>query len=381
MDTYDTAQRVLLAAAALLACLNAASYFAALRPRRGTTEWLARFAPVQPVALPRPAFSPADLCVGALALLCAACLRLVFLFFDARLHLSSEPWEALVRILPTAAEQALLAPALYALLRGLFSRRLPAFFAAVLGVAASFDAVFPFGASGALACLAVSLLLLLLWMTSAARLRWLYLLGCGVLYGLAALLCFRAVYLLPLYAAAYVLTLVRRSRQEEEDFRPALSVLAVAAFGLVGGLLLWAAHLKLRGLWDGGYFEIFRSFRMYRLLGGQIRAAVSGLFGAPRLCLSHRDGFLLLFGAAALVPLVHGAFWRKEALCRALLLLTVLLFAAWLFGGAYLLPLALLAALCRVWSVACARGRTAFAVLGALALFACHAAALITDLL
>lgn len=354
---------------AVLMCLSVPAYFHALRPRLGTTEWIRRLDPPQFAPLQIQRLHWADALWTLLATLSAAVLRFLYYFFYLKLHHRSNAPELLsvsmryilVRVLPCAV----LALAVYLLVRTMFGKPLPALLCAVL---AGFTQN---TASASTALLAVSLLCLYVWMSAPYDaplfLRALWLVGAGVTYALATLLCLSAVWLLPFYLSAYVLTQVLRWRGGNPARRGKkllLSLLLTPLALIFGTIALWLLYCTVAKRMAGSPIDLLRSFRFYRALlptiGEKLTKLVSG--NAAVLRTLKDNAFVYLAGLASLPPLVHGAFRLRDGRCLFLLCLLPCCLCAWLLGGTSLLSLPLLLSLSRLWSVCTERNHASYAV-------------------
>ena len=302
-------------------------YFSAMRPRRGTTEWMSR--------LDRPRFSalrcsrlrPMDALWGLLAALAgagAAMLTASGFAGDVSLLLR---WQTL---LPAG-----ISAAFYLSLRLLCADALTAALSAALLPAMLPDPPLP------AAIVVLSLLLLLLWLERDPE-KDLFPAGMllpvfTLLFGAAVLLEKRLFWLAPVYVGAYLFAQLQRWHFSERYrgkrllLSLVLTVLTVAACALA----LYAGRFLPAGFTGGKDF--FRGF--FRRTEDSLAALCAGI-GPVRL--QWRDCLLLLYAAAAVFPVLHGAIRRRELRCLAMLLLPLPFFALWLFGGINLLPLALL---------------------------------------
>ncbi len=359
----------LLILCAVLMCLSVPAYFHAMRPRIGTTEWIRRLDPPKFTPLSVRKLHWADALWTLLATLSAAAARFLYYFFYLKLHHRSNAPELLavsmryilVRVLPCA----ILALAVYLLVRTMFGKPLPALLCAIL---AGFTQN---TASASTALLAVSLLCLYVWMSAPydAPLFFhaLWLVGAGVSYALAALFCLSAVWLLPFYLGAYVLTQVLRWRGGNPETRgkKLLRSLLLTLLALIfGTVALWLLYCIVAKRMEGSPIALLRSFRFYQKLlptiGEKLAKLVSG--NAAILHTLKDNAFLYLAGLASLLPLAHGAFRLRDGRCWLLLCLLPCCLCAWLLGGTSLLSLPLLLSLGRLWSVCAERGHRSFAV-------------------
>lgn len=343
-----------------LAIVLPAAYFRALRPRRGTTEWMRRLDPpkFQPIAA-RP-LHRYDLFWGALGTLSAGALWLLVLFFRTGWFLTEAPWRFLWLAegyyLPRLPAAAALGAGVYLLLRSWCSRSSVAFWGALLSPLLFFD--HPAGAAG----LSLALWCFRQWMTADPEACWfrraVYLLPAVLCYGLSLVLCWPCVFLAPLFVAGYIRTLIYRWLRDGGRVGNLLLTLGLTLLlGLCAVLGVWILYGFVSGtnrdwsaLGDPGYYG-----QMLPTFLEQFR----GLFQRPDLreTLSHGELLPLLLGLGALLPLCHGLFKGRDESCLHSLLLLLALLAIWLVCGEFLLPLGLLLAWGWTWETCSARGR------------------------
>ena len=326
-----------------------ARYFAVLRPRAGTTEWIGRLTPPpwQPVA-GRPLHgvdAPAALLLG----LAVTGLRLLghWLRFGA---LPVTP-EALLPVLFAG----LVAACAHLLLRRLLGGMLPALSGALF---------FGLLQDGSLAVTA-ALLGYVLWRTAKRHGGgWIVL---SVICFAAGLLKERALLLLlPLYLVGYVCTRLSRRTGLGRSLALALPLTLLGALG--------AAVL---GWWMAGRgtpLEALRSFRFYEALWPalckNLRAAVTlpGQAAPAELALG-------ALAVLTLPELLHGLLRGRDLRCAMLLLLLVSAAALRVLSGVFLLPLPLALALAWIWQRLWDRGARITAAASA-AMLCSYAAAL-----
>ncbi|MGM9552677.1 MAG: hypothetical protein ACI3V2_00090 [Faecousia sp.] len=360
----------LLLLCAVLLSLSIPAYYYAIRPRRGTTEWIKRLEPTHftPLRIHSPGWT--DIAWALLTAVCAAALRFAYYFFSLKLHRKSNAMQLLSSYMPHLARLVLLsvfsALALYLLLRTMFGgKQLPALLCAILAGFTQNTAV----ASTAL--LFASVLCLYAWMSAPydAPLFFhaFWLLASGLLYALALLLCGRAAWLAPWYLGAYIVTQVLRWRGGNREQRikklGASLMLTLLAF-LFATLLLWLLYCLLSHRIEGSPMELLRSFRFYREMLPTFGKKLASLFRGGSLLRRVRleDGFVFLAGLASLIPLLHGTLKLRDTRCLLILCLLPFCLCAWLLGGAYLLPIPLLLSLGRLWQTYTERGHSAYAV-------------------
>ena len=316
-----------------------ARYFAVLRPRAGTTEWIGRLTP--------PPWQPVSGCplhgmdAPAALLLCLAVTGLRLLEHRLRFHALPVTPEALLPVLFAG----LAAGCAHLLLRRLLGGMLPALSGAL------FFGLLQDGSPAVTA----ALLGYVLWRTAKRRGGgWIVL---SVVCFAAGLLKERALLLLlPLYPIGYVCT--RLSRRTGLGRSLALT-LPLSLLGALGVAVL--------GWWMAGRgtpLEALRSFRFYEALWpalcGALRAAVTlpGRFSPSELALG-------ALAVLTLPELLHGLC------CAMILLLLVSAAALWALSGLFLLPLPLAMALAWVWQRLCDRGAAVSAAVPAAVLALC----------
>ena len=322
-----------------------ARYFAVLRPRAGTTEWIGRLTP--------PPWQPVSGCplhgmdAPAALLLCLAVTGLRLLEHRLRFHAMPVTPEALLPVLFAG----LSAGCAHLLLRRLLGGMLPALSGALL---------FGLLQDGSPAVTA-ALLGYVLWRTAKRRGGgWIVL---SVVCFAAGLLKERALLLLlPLYPIGYVCT--RLSRRTGLGRSLALT-LPLSLLGALGVAVL--------GWWMAGRgtpLEALRSFRFYEALWpalcGNVRAAVTlpGRFSPSELALG-------ALAVLTLPELLHGLCRGHDLRCAMILLLLASAAALWALSGLFLLPLPLAMALAWVWQRLCDRGAAVSAAVPAAVLALC----------
>lgn len=350
---------ILLLACAAFAALSVPVYFSALRPRKGTIEWIAR--------IDKPHFSTpkirrlqrADALFAPIAVLCAAGLSLV----DAWLRLPALTWRD---ILQTVIPVAVFALGVYFLLRCLFGTSLPAFCGAV-------SAALLQGADPSAAAVCAALALLYCWMCAPADRallpRGLWLIGSMLFLTYAQLLCPATAWLLPAWLGAYVFTQIvywRNGDPNRRGGRLALSVFLTLLLCVLMTVALMAADANLSGRMTGG-FDILRSLRFYRSLLPTLGERFAALLVLPTVelwtALPLSDVFLLLCGVAATVCAIHGTVRLRECRCILLTALLLVFAALWVFGGTYLMTLPCILLLGWMWRICAERGHTYFVIL------------------
>lgn len=364
-----------------VACAAVFLYFRALRPRPGTTEWIRR---VDPPHYAPPAVQElgwADAVWALLAVLFAGVLRSFALFFGNRLYRSADLQRVLNENLRRFAGElffyAILAAAVYLLLRAMFGKPFPALLCAGIG------GILPGPAPEVTALLACSLLCLYVWLavrgSVAQDVLWLVL--CGLTYGAALLFCRAAAWYAPFFLGAYVFAQVLHWRQgapERRAKRLVGSLLLTLLLLPVWIVALWLAHEMLSGAVSDPIAALgAREF--YASLSSALPEKAAGLFrdfplfGAPEPLKLHRVAVCLL----AAIPLLHGALRLRESRCLFALLLLPCALCAWLLGGVALVTAPVLLALGWTWYVFQERGRPARAVFCACAVALYYGAELI----
>lgn len=341
-------------------------YFRALRPRRGTTEWMRRLDPPKFRPIQGQTLHMADLPWGILAVLCAAAVYLIVLFFRSGWFLQDAPWlffsQAAFYYLPRLLLSAALGAGVFLLLRGWYAHGSVGFWAAVLSPLLFHDRL----AEGT--ALVFALWFFWLWMTAEPRACWfrraVFLLPAGLCYGVGLVLCWPSVFLAPLFVAGYVRTLVFRWRGGVHRVRNLLlSLVLTALLCLCGVLGVWILY----GFLSGTNRELgnLRRLSYYGQMLPTLLVQAKGLLVRPALqeTVIYGDVFPVLLGLGTAIPLLHGLLKRRDERCLYILLLLLGLAAMWLVSGAYLLPLGLLLAFGWVWE-SCAARRCGGAVWG-----------------
>lgn len=307
-------------------------YFSAMRPRRGTTEWMGRIDRPRFAALRCGRLRALDALWGVLAAVCGAAVAVL-----AASGFAPQTADFLRRQTAFGAAEA---AAAYLWLRLLCADALTAALSAAL-----LPAMLPEGPGAALVLL--SLPVLQLWMGRDPKKglfpAGLLLPGFTLLFGAAVLPDGRFFWLAPVYVGAYIFAQVQRWHFAEHARLRALlaslglTVLTVALCIPVlyaGRELLAGKSFAALGLADGSFFPA--------LLGALERGFAGLRRAAPETVLRWRECYVLLYAAASLLPVLHGLIRLRELRCAALLLLPLSFFALRLLGGVDLLPAALL---------------------------------------
>lgn len=351
----STSARLMILTAAVFAVISVLmipAYFVALRPRRGTTEWMKR--------LDKPKFAPlltvpfrwsdglwvvlAAVCAAVMQLLNAVCLYLHM----GCMHMLPQILSSLAlhRLVPAA----LLGAALYLLLRAMNGQVLPALLGAILG------GLVQEGNVWLAAVTAISLMLLWFWTASPADApmfpRALLFLGSLACYGLILYFNWAVVWLSPLYLGAYIYVQIRRWKfgpRKNRGVSLTVSLLLLLLTAVLAVIAFWVLHCLLCDM--GGrildlpcFFEVMSEKFLSRM---QSIVQIRNFFGS----VFTGDVFLLILGIVALFPMVHGLFKRRDSRCIVLAALLLFFIAAWLLGGTYLMVPSLILLSGWVWNV------------------------------
>lgn len=362
----------LLLVSTVLAVLSILQYFRAIRPRKGTTEWMQKIEPKRFGPIRLQWLTMADAVWALLVVLCAGCLRFCYLFFYLQLHQRVNALQVLLAASDFFIQRILLcvvfALSVFFLVRLLFGRSLPAILAAVIGALAQNHN------NDTAALLALSLLLFVCWLGSSCdggMLRGLWLIFSLGGYALCLLSCWETAWLSPLYVLGYLAGLLQRWLWGDKNTRVKKLILSLATMLLAvpaGVLALWIVYAHLSGRAEGGILTAMRTFSFYKQLLPVFKTKVYHLLTDRQPLLGYvvvYESFLFLLGTGACLPLLHGLIREKNS---SDLLLPVLLLAClllWLLSGVYLLSIPMLLILGRLWSIFCRRGKLGFCVLSA----------------
>ncbi len=367
LERLDLIGLCLLGLCGILGIWKIPLYFRALRPRLGTTEWMAKVDGAHFAPLLGQKLSWMDgpwLLLGGLL---AAVLHLFVQLFSLELHKSRALFESLLEHAPMLLERLALAGALggllYLLLRLLFAKPLPALCISALsglGMAQRLDTAL---------LLSCSLLCLYFWMARESDKG---LFPGGLFLPPAMLLCTLAVLtepaclsLLPFFLGAYFWKLIYRFRKGNREGRVVRLLLSLFLSLLSAGfcLLVFAAGAGL--LSQGLGLSSLRSLDFYRGLLPALKVYLLGLL-QPSLAppLSPKELLHLIWCLPAIFLLLHGVISRRQSPCLWLLLLLPGLLALWLLGGAGLLCMPLLLCLGYVYAVLGQREKNGWALLG-----------------
>ena len=329
---------------AILSVLIIPSYFIAVRPKRGTTEWMRRIDAPKFTAMAVQKLRWSDIAWVMLSSFCAAMLRLsgYLLRYLRRgwLQAISQHFDSLVwqRLIPCAIMSALL----YLLLRSMIDQPLPAICGALLGGMMQMEN-YP-------AAIIVVLSFIFLWRFVAADVH-MSLFAHSVLlflslvcYGVALLRYWTLIWLAPIYLAAYIFMQIYRWRNHSERGVALAISLLLLFFMAVGAVVCawvyycyrynqWQHVLNLQQFWDVMSVKFIN--RVYCLID----------LKHPLTVIYAEDIILLFIGGAAFVPVLHGAIARRDSFCLALLALIPSFVLMWLLSGTYLMVLILIFAL------------------------------------
>ncbi len=373
LDSLDILGFALLGLCLAMGLWKIPLYFRALRPRKGTTEWMAKVdgAHFAPLGCQKLGWmdGPWFLLGGLLG----AVLHLFALVFSLDLYQNLALFEYLLEIAPFLLGRLLLAGALggilYLLLRLLFAKPLPALcIAALSGLALDQNldtALF----------LSLSLLLLYAWM---AREEEKGLFPGGLLlffamlsYTAAVFSAFASLCLLPFFLGAYLWKQVRRFRRGKKEGRVGRVLLSLFLSLLCAGLCLFLYALALglvsSSLVSSGLeLSLLRRLDFYSSLVPLVKVWVTlNLGGLRPVCkLSGEELLSLLWCLPGLFLLLHGLLSRRQSPCLWLTLLLPGLIFLWLLGGTGLLSLPLLLCLGYAYAVLGQRGKSGWALLG-----------------
>lgn len=367
----------------VLAVLSIPVYFQAIRPRRGTTEWMRKVDERHFERIWLHKLSGTDIIWALMVSACAACFRFCYLFFFFRLHRRANALQALLSASDFFIQRILLcvffALCLFFTVRLLFGKALPAVCAALVG------ALMQNYHNGTAALFLLSVLLFLCWMNGEQEgtMRGLWLLLSLSIYALCLLSCWELFWLSPLYAAGYVIVLVQRCRDWEPEERVGKILLSVFTMLLLlplGGMGLWILYARASGRISVGVLEAIRTFSFYEEILPVLKDKIYHLLvdrGNLLNYVAFYDVFLLLVGLGAGIPALHRLFRERDSKMILLLVLFVGVFALWLLSGVYLLGIPLLLLLGRLWSILCRRGRSGFCILSCCVLLAVTACSML----
>ena len=355
----------------LTAVLMIPLYFQARKPRRGTIEWIGRMEPTRFHPLKQYEISFVDCIWGLLCGLGVGILQFSYAFFTMQAH-AAKPGVEFLRFvldhsLPTIAFAGGLAFVLYIAQRLLFGDIMSAVLIGVTG-----GVLLPMEESPVAALpLLAALVCLHCWMATAYDVslfpRGVFLPAALGFLAWAMVSCPAAVWLLPFFLLAYVVTQFFRWKNGVALFRrrkllfsllllipSLLFALLVFTFAYAGreGWIAGSgmAFLTAPGFWDSMPKDFVHQF-----------LATIQLF---RFRLTLAELLCTLLGLCSLIPTVYGLFALKNSRCLFLLLLLPFALAAYLVSGAYL-PLAVLWMVMLGWtlSTCCRRGCGAYGII------------------
>lgn len=369
---------------AVLATLTVLQYFRAIRPRRGTTEWMQKVdaKSFQPLRLHR--LGAADGIWAILVALCAACLRFCYLFFGLQLHQRPNAMSILAAAQNAFLQRIILcvlfALGIYFAVRLLFGRPLPAICAAIIG------AMLQNRNNDTAALLTLSLLFFLCWMNcsyTGGVLRGIWLVLSLAAYTLCLPGCWECAWLSPFYVIGYFVVLVLRFRggkPKKRVWKLILSLLTMLLMVPVACVMLWIVYAHLSGRAEGGILTAMRTFAFYKQMLPVAKDKLYSLLSQRVGLLSYLmiyECFLLLLGGTACIPLLHGVFSQKDSSALLLLIVLVAYLFLWVISGVYLLGIPLLLLLGKLWSIFCQRESCSFTVLSSCLLLALSIACMI----
>ncbi len=337
-DAYARNVLIVTGAFALFALLLIPAYFLSLRPVKGTTEWMSRIDLPEFQPLGNNKLRRSDLPFALLAGICAAVLRMASFLC---IYLHNGIFIVVHEILSSLAMRyllpsAILAIAIYLLLRSMFDATLPAVCVAILG------GLVQIGNAWAAALTALSLLFLWLWTSLDADaglfLRAVLFVIASACYGLALLRYWELVWLSPLFLGAFIYAQVYRWKKATHPgrgIRLALSLLLLFFAVFASFLASWAYYcigkmddpalmLNIRKSLDVVWQELSSRLHRIRLNPDPLSAVLA------------RDAILFLPGAVSLIPVLHGILRWRDSLCFVLIALIPFFAAMWLVGGMYL---------------------------------------------
>lgn len=353
---------------AIAAILSIPLFFRTERPRRGTIEWIRKhdrrsFAPLawQKLAVP-------DLLWCLFAVLGGLIVFFVYLFLRRGWHLLDDPLgvlnEAGGYLLYKLIFALILSGSTYLFTKSLFGKAPVALSAAIL---------LPFlqvGYLPAAAMLMLALFFFYRWMTAdflaSALSTAVWLILALLFYGLALVLCFPTILLLPLFFAGYVYTQIVRWQKGDRYERAgklAVSLGLTVVSLLVWALLVWLVYQFVSGqLTD---ISQLRSFSFFTAIFPTFAEQLVQMFTFPPLtdALVHTDIFLFLGGIAAIVPNAYGIVRYRDSRCILLLLLLLPFGLMWLCGGAYLMSIPFVLLMGWMWNRSIERDHMLLAVL------------------
>lgn len=372
---YPTALLILFGVAALLALAALPLYFAARKPRRGTTEWMRCIETPHFSPLHANAFRASDPVWAVLAAALAVLLRLSFLLLQAGTR--SADTSLILTALFTRLSSPLIPCALtaigsYLLLRSFCGGKLSSICGAVI-LSLFSRSVQPRGVLTA-AVFVWALLFLWLWVCAAERRGLfpaaLWLTFSLVSYSVCIFLSARLVWMCPLWVAAWLyVTLRRRGASLPFGRRAVLSAvwtLFVAALCALAVCGVWL----LRNRYAQAELSILLTSDFYREILLLIKDKATHIFApaSPLTTILRTDVLLLLFAGTAFLCSLHGLFRLRDSHELALLLAVVVFAAQWLLGGVYLMSIVSVLALGRLWGLWSRRGQTATVLLYAASL-------------
>lgn len=358
---------ILCGAVSLLCFLSVVAYFYVLRPQRGTTEWISRLERQQFCTLRVIHLHVKDLLRLPLSILGAVALRYVVLL----LHAGTAKGTSAERLMQSILSAAILAAAVYLLVRVMMGEPLSAICCALL------SSLCINGAGFSVAAMAFSVLFLYFWMCApyGAPIFYnaLWLVASFAALGAALVDCFAALWMAPFWLGTYVWTQVLRWRggDENECGKKLLnSLLLLLLLFVIGGLFLWLVYALVVEK-AGSPVQILRSASFYREMLPTLISKLRGLIKANTLRLEVQDLFFLPASLLSLIPLLHGVFKLHNSRCLFVLLLVPCFMCMTLLSGFHASALPFV--LCCGWMLCCyvKRKKPLFALVYSGMLIAC----------
>lgn len=347
--------RILILTAIVFAVISAfmiPAYFYALRPRRGTTEWMKRLDQPQFAALSAFRLNWSDILWAIVAGAGTVALRLLQ---NLLAYLGKGQMRLFCQVLSRLAVYEylpgiILGVGLYLLLRGMNGRVLPAILGAVLGGIVQAEN------TGAAAFLTLSLMLLWFWTAGPADARMfpraLLFLGSLACYGLVLYYEWALIWLAPVYLAAYLYVLIRRWKygpRKNRGVTLAVSLLLLLLTGILAAAAVWVFHcLRMdmgTRILDLPFFMELMSQKFILRLRWIVQPF--DFFGSVHAS----DVYLFVLALAALIPVFHGLVKSRDSRCIVLLGLLPFFAAVWFLGGSYFMVPAFILLTGWVWNI------------------------------
>ncbi len=355
----------------LLFCLIGIwAYFRAIRPKKGTLEWMRRFDKRTFQAFVISPFHWIDLLWFFLSILFSAGLHFLRLFNFFELYRYPLPHtEILKQIIHGFGPILILSAVLFLLYRLIFSSGWVCMLLSLLGTMVCSREIW-------LTILVVcSLGFLYIWLCSCARpgmgFSFIWLLFSGIFFGLALLSRWAILYLTPVYVGAYILGKVYQWNAVETERRGMMLFISFAllfSYLIFGGLLLWLVYY-IYNHDHVAFWQALTSAETYRSLFPTVWEKLGDITIHQKLHVTIfiRDAFLFLLGIGCSIPAVHGAFKLRQSVALTALLCLIPFLLLWLIGGIYLMLPALLLPIGWVFSVYAQRGYSRYSFILSLA--------------